>query len=132
MTDGRIDLEVIHRFPTVASIRRTAGVLGPGARSSTEITTGLRELIGRHGPPASIGIDSWAVDYGILRDGVVVDDPFHYRNERSRRGVELVHARVSAAELYRRNGLHTCRSRPSSSWLSTGPTVACSLVTASR
>ncbi|WP_317259742.1 FGGY family carbohydrate kinase [Kocuria atrinae] len=31
--------------------------------------------------------------------------PYHYRDERTGDGVESVHARVAAKELYRRNGL---------------------------
>lgn len=53
----------------------------------------------------SIGIDSWAVDYGLLRGGRLLGTPYHYRDARSGAGVEAVHARVGPAELYRRNGL---------------------------
>ena len=55
---------------------------------------------------ASVGIDSWAVDYGLLRDGRLLGQPFHYRDERrGSRGPALVHERVPAAELYTRTGL---------------------------
>ncbi|PUA83148.1 rhamnulokinase [Nocardioides currus] len=55
---------------------------------------------------ASIGIDSWAVDYGLLRDGRLLGTPFHYRDEaRNAAGPALVHERVPAAELYARTGL---------------------------
>ena len=53
----------------------------------------------------SIGIDSWAVDYGLLRDGRLLGEPFHYRDERTAAGVDAVHAVVPPEELYRRNGL---------------------------
>jgi rhamnulokinase len=54
---------------------------------------------------AGIGVCSWAVDYGLLRDGRLLSTPHHYRDERTSRGVELVHAEMGADELYRRNGL---------------------------
>jgi Sugar (pentulose and hexulose) kinases len=54
---------------------------------------------------ASIGIDSWAVDYGLLDGGRLLGAPFHYRDERAARGVDAVHAAVPFAELYRQNGL---------------------------
>ncbi|PPG37424.1 rhamnulokinase family protein [Pseudoclavibacter sp. RFBA6] len=57
------------------------------------------------GQIASIGIDSWAVDYALLRDGRVLGVPYAYRDERTARGVEAVHAVASPEELYRRNGL---------------------------
>jgi rhamnulokinase len=53
----------------------------------------------------SVAVDSWAVDYALLRDERMLGVPFHYRDERTAAGVERIHARVPFAELYRRNGL---------------------------
>lgn len=60
---------------------------------------------GAPGEIASIGIDSWAVDYGLFREGRLLGSPFHYRDERTEAGVAAVAARVPATELYARNGL---------------------------
>ncbi len=57
------------------------------------------------GEIASIGIDSWAVDYGLLRHGRLLGIPHHYRDARCEAGVAAVHARVPAERLYARNGL---------------------------
>jgi rhamnulokinase len=54
---------------------------------------------------ASIGIDSWAVDYALLRGGRMLGVPYHYRDERNHAAVEAVHALVTPAELYAANGL---------------------------
>lgn len=54
---------------------------------------------------ASLAVDSWAVDYGLLRQGALLGTPFHYRDQRTARGVEAVHAEVAFEELYRHNGL---------------------------
>ncbi|GGE57375.1 rhamnulokinase [Nesterenkonia cremea] len=66
---------------------------------------------------ASVGIDSWAVDYGLLRSAgpgadrndreamSLLGTPFHYRDSRTAAGVEATHRQVPFAELYRRNGL---------------------------
>jgi rhamnulokinase len=53
----------------------------------------------------SVGVDSWAVDYALLRGQRMLGNPFHYRDERSGAGVEATHALVGAAELYAENGL---------------------------
>ncbi len=66
---------------------------------------GLREAFRAAPQIASIGVDSWAVDYGLLRDGRLLGNPFHYRDERTQRGVDAVHARISYPELFARNGL---------------------------
>lgn len=57
------------------------------------------------GEIASVGIDSWAVDYGLLRGDRLLGVPFHYRDERTAAGVKAVHARIDPAELYQRNAL---------------------------
>ncbi|KZE88570.1 rhamnulokinase [Microbacterium sp. TNHR37B] len=72
---------------------------------------GLRSAFTAHPEIRSIGIDSWAVDYGLLRgarrgsEGRLLGDPFHYRDARTARGVDAVHARHPHADLYARNGL---------------------------
>ena len=50
-------------------------------------------------------MDSWAVDYGLLRDGRLLGNPFHYRDARTERSVAAVHERMPHAELFERNGL---------------------------
>jgi rhamnulokinase len=58
------------------------------------------------GPLVSIGVDSWAVDYGRLRQGRLLGQPFHYRDERrTAEGPTVVADLIGAQELYRRNGL---------------------------
>lgn len=70
-----------------------------------QVVAGLRRATAAHPDLASIGIDSWAVDYGLLREGRLLGLPYHYRDARHEHGVARVHERVSAAELYARNGL---------------------------
>ncbi|MBE7162744.1 MAG: rhamnulokinase, partial [Williamsia herbipolensis] len=53
----------------------------------------------------AIGVDSWAVDYGLLRDGRLLGLPHHYRDTRSESGVAAVHAVVPPEDLHVRNGL---------------------------
>ncbi|KRA24614.1 carbohydrate kinase [Microbacterium sp. Root61] len=68
-------------------------------------TAGLRAAFREEPGIASIGVDAWAVDYGLLRDGRLLGAPFHYRDERTARGVESVHERMPHADLFARNGL---------------------------
>jgi rhamnulokinase len=58
---------------------------------------GLRDA----GPVTSIGIDSWAVDYGLLdASGALIGNPVHYRDERTAGVMDRVREIVSDAELY--------------------------------
>ncbi|MBF4631203.1 rhamnulokinase [Clavibacter michiganensis subsp. phaseoli] len=66
---------------------------------------GLASALREEPGVVSIGVDSWAVDYALLRGGRLLGAPYHYRDERTARGVADVHARIDAEELHRRNGL---------------------------
>jgi rhamnulokinase len=57
-------------------------------------------------PLAGIGIDSWAVDYGLLDgDGTLLAPPVHYRDPRGARGRRLVETRLTPDALYARTGV---------------------------
>ncbi|WP_329042532.1 rhamnulokinase [Streptomyces sp. NBC_00178] len=69
------------------------------------VLDGLRAAA-RTGPVASVGIDTWAVDYGLLdSDGTLLGVPFHYRDGRNAPAAEQVLAHVGAQELYAIGGL---------------------------
>jgi rhamnulokinase len=70
-----------------------------------QVTEGLRRAFTERPVIASIGIDSWAVDYGLLRDARLLGLPSHYRDDRHQGGVVPVHDRMDSIELYARNGL---------------------------
>lgn len=53
----------------------------------------------------SVGVDSWGVDYGLLRGGSLLQVPFSYRDERTLHGQRLVDDVLSQPELYARCGL---------------------------
>lgn len=72
-------------------LRSLEGLRAAGARAGSRLT--------------GIALDSWAVDYGLLRDDRLLGLPFHYRDGRTSEGVRSVHARVPFQELYARNGL---------------------------
>lgn len=69
------------------------------------IRAGLAEAA-RKGHVDAIGIDSWAVDYGLLdEEGRLLGNPQCYRSERTAPAIEAVFAAITPAELYLRNGL---------------------------
>lgn len=105
--DGRaatLALDHVARFPN-GPVRLASGLHWDLTGLTRDLTGGLTEAFRREPSTTSIGIDSWAVDYGLLRGGRLLGEPFHYRDERNDRGVETVHAAVAFDELYRRNGL---------------------------
>ena len=99
-----LELELVSRFPN-GPVEREDGLHWDFDALYGHIVDGLAEAVRREPSIESIGIDSWAVDYGLLRDGELLAEPFHYRDERTERGVAEVHAIAGFAELYQRNGL---------------------------
>ena len=54
---------------------------------------------------ASVAVDSWAVDYGLLRRGHLLGIPYSYRDDRTAHGLELVDRVIAQPDLYARCGL---------------------------
>ena len=104
--DGeRLTVTDVHRFPNVPV--RTRGTLHWDVlRLYDGVLEGLR-VAGRDGEHVdSIGVDSWAVDFGLLdRRGRLIQNPVHYRDARRAGAVDRVLARIRARELYERTGI---------------------------
>ena len=96
--------QVVARFPN-QPIRTVDGLHWNITGLFQHVLDGLAEAIRSAPDLTSVGIDSWAVDYGLLRGDRLLGEPFHYRDDRTTRGVEATHAIVPFAELHERNGL---------------------------
>jgi rhamnulokinase len=100
---GRHELELTeaHRFPN-RPVRLPEGLRWDVLGLYAGVLEGLRAA----GRVDSVGIDSWAVDYGLLdADGALLGNPVHYRDTRTEGIAESVWASVPAAELYAATGL---------------------------
>ncbi len=109
LSDAGLELHEVARFPN-----------GPVTKGNQlywdfdALMSAIREGLGKLGDFAvargttvkSIGIDTWAVDYGLVdAEGNLVAPPRHYRDERNLLGASVVHETISQAELYQENGL---------------------------
>ncbi|WP_435771470.1 rhamnulokinase [Nocardioides sp. SYSU DS0651] len=101
---GTVEVNELHRFPNGA-VRVGASYFWDVLGIHREVLTGIRE-VARTGPLDGVGIDSWAVDYGLLdRDGQLLGNPFSHRDPRTDGIAEQVVAQVGAAELYATTGI---------------------------
>jgi rhamnulokinase len=100
----RLDITDVHRFPNIP-VRTRDGLHWNVLELYRNVLEGLRRAVAAEPGLVSIGIDSWAVDYALVRQGRMVGTPYHYRDERTARGVCAVEQVVDAAELYASNGL---------------------------
>jgi len=103
---GRVALEEVHRFPN-APARTPDGLHWDVLRLYNDILSGLRAAVARHGRAfAGVGVDSWAVDYGLLdAGGRLLGNPYHYRDSRTDGLREAVARVISPAEQFARTGI---------------------------
>lgn len=99
--DERITMHEVHRFPN-RGVQLGETLHWDVLRIYDGVLDGLRAA----GPVASVGVDGWAVDYGLLdRTGALLSNPVHYRDRRTEGLPESVHRSISAVDLYSRTGL---------------------------
>src|SRR5215468_9868124 len=108
--DGdRLALEVVHRFPNggVATLDTLHwDVLGLWR----EMLATLRKAEAEHGPLASVGVDTWGVDFGLLgKDGSLLGNPRHYRDPHTENIMEMAFEVVSRPEIFRQTGIQFMR-----------------------
>lgn len=82
VVDGGLEFEIVHRFSN-GPVETPEGLKWDWDHLVSNIEEGLI-LAGQGGPVASIGVDSWAVDYGIVSPtGDIVCTPYCYRDSRT-------------------------------------------------
>ena len=101
---NELSVRPVARFPNLP-VRTPDGLHWNILELYRHVTAGLGAAAREEPGLASAGVDSWAVDYALLRGGRMLGVPFHYRDERNSAALVRTHAHVSAAELYASNGL---------------------------
>jgi rhamnulokinase len=69
------------------------------------VLLGLRKAAIDEPDLRSIGVDSWGLDYGLLRGGALLGNPYSHRDERTAESVPATHQLVSQKELYTVSGI---------------------------
>ncbi len=99
-----VHLEEVHRFPN-GGVRARGSLFWDVLGIHREMLEGLRRVAAT-GPLQGIGIDSWAIDYGLLdRDGVLLGNPFSHRDARTDGVLERVATTIDPGELYAITGI---------------------------
>src|SRR5512142_3136391 len=82
--DGeRLTLSELHRFGN-GPVRLPDGLHWDVLHLWSEIQASLTRTAHCDQPPASIGLDTWGVDFALLdRHGALLANPFHYRDSRT-------------------------------------------------
>lgn len=101
MFDGKeISYEEIHRFENIPKI-----VNGHTCHDIDMILAEIKTAIEKAGEIDSIAFDTWGVDYALLdKDGKIIHEPYHYRDERTKDALEKAFSKMIADEIYAETG----------------------------
>jgi len=102
VNNDSLHYETIHRFAN-GPVEKAGSLHWDVSGLHQEVLVGLSMMADDN--VASIGVDSWAVDYGLLSRGELLWEPHHYRDARCERGVSAVHEVITSEDLFVRNGL---------------------------
>lgn len=105
--DGsRLQCATVHQFPN-GPVELHGHLYWDFLRFLVEIEEGIRRASKSSGEAvASIGIDTWGVDYGLLdRNGDLMGNPYHYRDRRTEGMFEEAFSRIPKKDLFRKTGV---------------------------
>jgi len=102
--DGRsLHLQELHRFPNTA-VTVNGTLHWNFLRLWDDIQTGIAKGKALH--PASIGVDTWGIDFGLLdKHGRLIGNPVHYRDGRTTHMMESAFTKVPKAEIFAQTGI---------------------------
>ncbi|NKQ35926.1 MAG: rhamnulokinase [Chloroflexi bacterium] len=102
--DGNnLEVEELHRFPNVA-VAVNGTLHWDFLRLWHDIQAGIER--GKSLKPASIGVDTWGVDFALLdAQGNLIGNPVQYRDGRTAGMMEQVFAKVSRSEVFAQTGI---------------------------
>src|SRR5215471_6189757 len=110
LNDGEFSLEELHRFPN-GPVRVGAHIHWDVLRLWTDIKTGLTIALHKYKDAvASIGVDTWGVDFGLLdKNDELIGNPYHYRDTRTEGMLEEAFRLISREDIYHRTGIQFIR-----------------------
>ena len=118
MENGVLRTEEVYRFPN--SVRRVDGHLEWDIDSLfANVKQGIREAFAKYPVIESLSIDTWAVDYVLLKDGQPLYPVYSYRDSRTQAVLDEVH---SILPLNSSTGAPASNSSPSTAFISCMPT----------
>ncbi len=103
--NGEIKTEEAYRFKNGVEYK-DGSLVWNVERLFKEVINGLKAAQEKGYTPASIGVDTWAVDYALLdKEDKLIDEVFAYRDSRTDKAIDGVHRTICFNELYKRTGI---------------------------
>lgn len=106
--NGELHTEEVYRFPN--GVETAQGhLIWDIQKLFSNVVAGIAEAFQRFPKIESLSIDTWGVDYVLLRGEQEVLPCYAYRDSRTEAVIPKVHEKVPFSELYRRTG---CQFQP--------------------
>ena len=102
--DGALQSREVYRFPN-GSMTENGHLIWDIGALVREVKAGVKAAVEAFGKIESLSIDTWGVDYVLLRGDEEVLPCYAYRDERTQAIIPQVHELVPFSELYRRTGI---------------------------
>ena len=105
LADHKLELLEMHRFPNTP-VRLATGLYWDTLRLFHEMCEGIRFAAKTVDQIDGIAVDTWGVDFALLsEEGVLLDNPRHYRDARTHNSLKQVFEKVPRAEIFRNTGV---------------------------
>ncbi len=104
MDGGVLQTEEVYRFPN--GVQRVDGHLIWDIDSITaHVKAGIKAALAKHPVIESVSIDTWAVDYVLLKNDQPIYPCYAYRDSRTQAVLDEVHSILPFEALYERTGI---------------------------
>ena len=108
LEEGKLNTKEVYRFPNGNEMWEGHLIWNIGALFE-QVKVGIQAALDAFGTIESLSVDTWGVDYVLMRGDREVLPCFAYRDSRTEAVIDSVHQAVPFSELYRRTG---CQFQP--------------------
>ncbi len=104
LEDGKLCTDEVHRFPN--GMDRVDGhLIWDTDRLFKEVKAGIKNAFAKYPQIESLSIDTWGVDYVLLKGECEVKPTYAYRDSRMEEVIDEVHSIIPFRSLYERTGI---------------------------
>lgn len=102
--DGQIKTDEVYRFSNFPT-NSDYGEVWDIERIFSEVKNGIKKAFIKYGKIESLSIDTWGVDYVLIKDGKAIYPCYCYRSKRTYDVIKEVHKIITFEQLYDKTGI---------------------------
>ncbi len=104
MEEGKLVTEEVYRFPNGA-VESDGHLTWDIDKMLSHVRQGIALAREKYGSVKSLSVDTWGVDYVLMKGDREVLPCYAYRDSRTEAAIRLVHEKIPFSQLYRRTGI---------------------------